>query len=249
MHYYNHLSIWDPETGIVHRYCSVRIIVLSSTYAFLRQLELFIRKLPRWKKQLSYLRGNFISYNPSLIVSYINRLLLMCLLTLSSVSLQLYSHDCQFQSTHRVTSQLAPSLPLPLPPSTPSHIMLPPPNMSISCLRCTDFCLQCSVYSSLPLRKKYLCHQCESAGLDCCLFPQPSAFSILEATPDVSHALSIVKNAFFSELLTVSAPTAVSATSHVVSHWMVTQACSSTDDEGTRKYMQVTINSVWKLWA
>ncbi len=171
MHYYNHLSIWDPETGIVHRYCSVRIIVLSSTYAFLRQLELFIRKLPRWKKQLSYLRGNFISYNPSLIVSYINRLLLMCLLTLSSVSLQLYSHDCQFQSTHRVTSQLAPSLPLPLPPSTPSHIMLPPPNMSISCLRCTDFCLQCSVYSSLPLQKKYLCHQCESTGLDCCLFP------------------------------------------------------------------------------
>jgi hypothetical protein len=29
----------------------------------------------------------------------------------------------------------------------------------------------------------------------------------------------------------------------------VTQACSSTDGEGTRKYTQVTINSVWKLWA
>ena len=59
-----------------------------------------------------------------------------------------------------------------LPPSLyPSNITLLPLNMSISCLRCTDFCLQCSVYSSLPLRKKYLCHQCESAGLDCCLFP------------------------------------------------------------------------------
>ena len=29
----------------------------------------------------------------------------------------------------------------------------------------------------------------------------------------------------------------------------ITQACSSPDDEGTRKYTQVTINSVWKLWA
>ena len=72
--------------------------------------------------------------------------------------------------------------------TTPSYLHLLPPQFHptqpplshcctmpdpISCLRCTNYCLQCSGATSAPVpgRSKNICQQCDSAGLDCCLFP------------------------------------------------------------------------------
>jgi hypothetical protein len=85
--------------------------------------------------------------------------------------------------------------------TTPSHLHLLPPQFHptlhpshltmaimpnpISCLRCTNYCLQCSVDTFVPppcwSKIVLLCHQCDSATLDCFLFPPSSDSSTLEA--------------------------------------------------------------------
>lgn len=80
--------------------------------------------------------------------------------------LQLSPYECTTPSyLHLLPPQFHPTQP-PL-----SHCTtMPDP---ISCLRCTNYCLQCSGATSAPVpgRSKNLCQQCDSAGLDCCLFP------------------------------------------------------------------------------
>ena len=51
--------------------------------------------------------------------------------------------------------------------------MPPPPTSSIPCLRCASFELQCCVIdpSSPSHSPKFICNQCDVAGLDQCIFP------------------------------------------------------------------------------
>lgn len=57
------------------------------------------------------------------------------------------------------------------------HVMVIPNHLPASplpttkCIRCTTYGLQCSVeYATMACGCKFLCHQCEAAGLDQCLF-------------------------------------------------------------------------------
>jgi hypothetical protein len=69
-----------------------------------------------------------------------------------------------FRTTHPTAS-------FPMMASTSIHtppVSTTPPN--VSCIRCTDVHLQCKHAEIFP-RSKFLCNECDAAGLDSCFFP------------------------------------------------------------------------------
>lgn len=63
-------------------------------------------------------------------------------------------------------------------------------NTTISCLRCTDLCLQCNV-DGATCGSQSPCHQCDAAGIDFCTFPP----SIHHVNPQSnSRCLSCIEN-------------------------------------------------------
>ena len=63
-------------------------------------------------------------------------------------------------------------------------------NTTISCLRCTDLCLQCNV-DGATCRSQSPCHQCDAAGIDFCTFP-PFIYRVNPQSN--SRCLSCVEN-------------------------------------------------------